>query len=128
MSEKSPELRHFIKLLLKYLPDSRLLDTATCQALAPCAAKMRILVTGVIFSLLLTTASGAGEDDPRDSPVTCSSEGVVCEFGEDNLLDQVPESDCSLTVDGEEQQAGRDSDQPGPGHGDSSYRHRLGRV
>ena len=65
---------------------------------------MRSLTTGVILSLLLTAASAAGAGDPRDSPVTCSSEGVVCEFGEDNLLDQVPESDCSLTVDGEEQQ------------------------
>ena len=51
---------------------------------------MRSLISGVIFFLLLTAASGAGAGDPRDSPVTCSSEGVVCAFSEDNLLDQVP--------------------------------------
>ena len=51
---------------------------------------MRSLIVVVIFSLLLTAASGAGAGDPRDSPVTCSSEGVVCDFSEDNLLDQVP--------------------------------------
>ena len=51
---------------------------------------MRSLTTGVLLSLLLTAASGAGAGDPRDSPVTCSSEGVVCDFSEDNLLDQVP--------------------------------------
>ena len=51
---------------------------------------MRSIIVGVILSLLLTAASGTGAGDPRDSPVTCSSEGVVCDFSEDNLLDQVP--------------------------------------
>ena len=51
---------------------------------------MRSIIVGVILSLLLTAASGTGAGDPRDSPVSCSSEGVVCAFSEDNLLDQVP--------------------------------------
>ena len=37
-----------------------------------------------IFFLLLMSMSAAG-----DSPVICSSEGVVCEFCEDNLIDSV---------------------------------------
>ena len=49
---------------------------------------MRGLTAGVIFLHLLTAASGAG--DPRDSPVSCASEGVVCQFSADTIIDSVP--------------------------------------
>ena len=42
---------------------------------------MEGFTAGVLLSLLVTAASGA--------PVTCSSEGVECEVGEDNLIDAV---------------------------------------
>ena len=49
---------------------------------------------GLLFSLLVIAASASSEGHlvrARESPVTCSSDGVVCEFSESNLLDQVPE-------------------------------------
>ena len=44
---------------------------------------------GVIFSFLLISASDGLQLKVPDSPVTCSNEGVECEYDENNLIDAV---------------------------------------
>ena len=49
-------------------------------------------IASVILSLttfLVISATAASEGLVQDSPVTCSSEGVECDFNEDNLIDAV---------------------------------------
>ena len=49
-------------------------------------------IVSVILSLtifLVISATAASEGLVQDSPVTCSSEGVECDFNEDNLIDAV---------------------------------------
>ena len=49
-------------------------------------------IASVILSLtifLVISATAASEGLVQDSPVICSSEGVECDFNEDNLIDAV---------------------------------------
>ena len=53
---------------------------------------MRSLSVGVILSLLIFAVPVFSDGQfvqVRDSPVTCSTEGVECQFSEDNLIDAV---------------------------------------
>ena len=53
---------------------------------------MRSLTAGVILFFLIFSVPVFSDGQfvqVRDSPVTCSSEGVECQFSEDNLLDAV---------------------------------------
>ena len=53
---------------------------------------MESSIASVILSLtifLVISATAASEGLVQDSPVTCSSEGVECEFDESNLIDAV---------------------------------------
>ena len=53
---------------------------------------MRSLSVSVILSLLIFAAPVFSDGQfvqVRDSPVTCSTEGVECQFSEDNLIDAV---------------------------------------
>ena len=55
---------------------------------------MRGFIVDVFFSFLFISASASDGHGQvvrvHDSPITCSSDGVVCEFNEDNLLGSVP--------------------------------------
>ena len=74
------------------------LHTCQIREVAHCGASpaptqllitMKFFIVQNVFSFLIIFVSGATDGD-MDSPVTCSREGVVCEYGQDNLLDQVP--------------------------------------
>ena len=66
------------------------LTSATSPAPTQLLVTMRGFIIGVIFSFLIIFApvSGDGQfEQVMESPVTCSREGVECEFNEDNLID-----------------------------------------
>ena len=42
-----------------------------------------------IFPFLIHSSSGATDRVLRDSPVTCSSDGVACDYTNENIIDQI---------------------------------------
>ena len=56
---------------------------------SPPLVQFHLNMLGVIFSCLLISASDGLQLKVPDSPVTCSNEGVECEYDEDNLIDAV---------------------------------------
>ena len=84
-------LQFFISLF------DRQLRTCQIQAAVHCGASQaptELLITMKFFivqilSFLIISASGVTDGEMK-SPVTCSREGVVCEFTNNNVLDQVP--------------------------------------